>query len=243
MKHFVIADIHGCYLEYKHLLEKINLSSEDTVIILGDCIDRGEEPIKVLKDIMNRPNFIHILGNHEIMMMTAIRPLMQEITNESVHSLEGKDDLYFSFGDWMNNGGDTTLQQFSALERWEQEDILCYLEECSAYETIEHNGNLYILAHAGLNNFSADKELDEYTVGDFVWARTDYKRQYFPSGKIFLVTGHTPVQYIRKDKQPIVYTENNHIAIDCGCVFGGRLAAYCIETGKTIYVDSSEIER
>ncbi len=237
MKHYIIADIHGCYTEYKLLLEKINLSSEDTVIILGDCIDRGSEPIKVLKDIMNRPNFIHILGNHEIMMMTALHPLMQEITNESVHSLEGNDDLYFAFGDWMNNGGETTLQQFSSLEKWEQEDILCYLEEeCPAYETIENNGNLYILTHAGLNNFSADKELEEYAVGDFVWGRTDYERQYFPSEKIFLVTGHTPVQYIRKDKQPIVYTENNHIALDCGCVFGGRLAAYCIETGNTFYV-------
>lgn len=219
------------------LLEKLNLSEEDTVLILGDCIDRGSEPIKVLKDIMNRPNFIHILGNHELMMMTAIRPLMQEITNESVHSLESNDDIFFAFGDWMNNGGETTLQQFSVLERREQEDILCYLEECYAYETIEHNGNLYILAHAGLNNFSVDKELDEYSVEDFIWGRTDYGKQYYPSERIFLITGHTPVQNIRNDKQPIIYKNNNHIAIDCGCVFGGRLAAYCIETGKTVYVN------
>lgn len=176
-------------------------------------------------------------------MMTAIRSLMREITNESIRSLEGNDNLYCAFGDWMNNGGDTTLQQFSSLERWGQKDMLCYLEECSAYEIIEHNGNLYILTRAGLNNFFAGKELDEYTVGDFVWERTDYERQYFPDGKIFLVTGHTPVQYIRKNKQSIVCTENNHVAIDCGCIFGGRLAAYCIETGKTIYADSSNIER
>ncbi len=70
---------------------------------------------------------------------------MQEITAESVHSSEGNDDLYFAFGDWMNNGGEVALRQFSSLERWEQEDILCYLEECYAYETVEHNGNLYIL--------------------------------------------------------------------------------------------------
>lgn len=72
---------------------------------------------------MNGPGYIHILGNHEIMMMTAIRSLMREITNESIRSLKGNDDLYCAFGDWMNNGGDTTLQQFSSLERWEQKDM------------------------------------------------------------------------------------------------------------------------
>lgn len=45
MRHYIIADIHGCYMGYKQLLKKINLSSEDTVMIWGDCIDRGSEPI------------------------------------------------------------------------------------------------------------------------------------------------------------------------------------------------------
>lgn len=235
---YIIADIHGCFLEYKLLLEKLNLTDNDSVYILGDCIDRGEEPIKVVKDIMNRSNFTYILGNHEWMMLTAIRPLMQEITNQSINSLEINDNLYLAFGDWINNGGETTLQQFLALEQWEQEDMMCFLEECQAYETIEYEGKLYVLVHAGLGNFSLNKELDEYSVVDFIWGRTDYKKQYFPNGKIFLVTGHTPVQLIREDKQPIIYTKNNHIGIDCGCVFGGKLAAYCIETGEAVYVDA-----
>ena len=36
-----------------------------------------------------------------------------------------------------------------------------------------------------------------------------------------------------------VFMENGHIAIDCGCVYGGRLAAYCIETGEVEYVDGA----
>ena len=238
MKHYIIADIHGCFKEYKTLIELLPLTSEDQVYILGDSIDRGSEPIKVLKDIMNRPNFNYILGNHEFMMLTAVRPLMQEITSKSIQSLEMNDDLYLAFVDWMNNGGEITLQQFLALERWEQEDILCYLEEAQVYETIEHEDKLYILAHAGLGNFSIDKELDEYSPSEFVWERTDYKKQYFQDGKIFLVTGHTPVQVIREDKLPLIYTEHNHIAIDCGCVSGGRLAAYCIETEVAFYVEA-----
>jgi serine/threonine protein phosphatase 1 len=38
---YVIADIHGCYEQYKALLEKINFSASDTLYVLGDVIDRG----------------------------------------------------------------------------------------------------------------------------------------------------------------------------------------------------------
>ncbi|MCI8923553.1 MAG: hypothetical protein HFI45_06070 [Lachnospiraceae bacterium] len=53
-----------------------------------------------------------------------------------------------------------------------------------------------------------------------------------------MVTGHTPTSLIREDGLPLVYQENGHIAIDCGCVFGGRLAAYCIESAEINYVKS-----
>ncbi len=29
-----------------------------------------------------------------------------------------------------------------------------------------------------------------------------------------------------------IYHKNNHHAIDCGVVYGGRLAAYCLDTEK-----------
>ena len=111
-----------------------------------------------------------------------------------------------------------------------------YLETSTPYETLEKQGCLYILVHAGIDHFSLDKELDEYDPEDFLWSRTDYQRRYFPSHRIVLVTGHTPTPCIRPDKKPLVYTENGHIALDCGCVFGGSLAAYCLDTGEVTYV-------
>lgn len=93
------------------------------------------------------------------------------------------------------------------------------------------------MVHGGLGNFDSSKELDEYEPEELMWERPDYNREYFPGGRIVLVTGHTPTPYIREDKLPLVYEGNGQLAIDCGCVFGGKLAAYCIETGKTIYVD------
>lgn len=118
----------------------------------------------------------------------------------------------------------------------EQREILEYLEDAAPYAMLEEKNFLYVLVHAGIENFSVDKELDEYDPTDFLWVRTDYGRRYYPSKRIFLVTGHTPTPLIRKDKKPLIYQENGHIAIDCGCVFGGTLAAYCIETEQVAYV-------
>lgn len=237
MLRYIVSDIHGCQKEYHQLLQKIQFSDEDELYILGDAVDRGPEPIGVLKDCMGRPNVFYILGNHDVMMLSVLRPLLKEITEESISDLP--DDILLRYADWMRNGGEVTFQQFRKLSHAEQEDILCYLEEASVYETLEQNGQLYILVHAGLNHFEPTKELDEYALHDLIWVRANYDRPYFPGKKIHLVTGHTPTPLIRADRKPLVYQEKGHIAIDCGCVFGGKLAAYCMETGETTYVDGT----
>lgn len=33
-----------------------------------------------------------------------------------------------------------------------------------------------------------------------------------------------------------IIRRNNHIAIDCGCVYGHFLAAYCMETEEEFYI-------
>ena len=68
--------------------------------------------------------------------------------------------------------------------------------------------------------------------------RADYKKRYYSDKDKYLITGHTPVMAIRKDKQALVYEELGHIAIDCGCVFGKRLAVYCVDTGEAYYVEA-----
>ena len=74
---YVIADIHGCYKEYRELLEKVGFSDTDTLYVLGDALDRGPEPMAVILDMMDRPNVYYILGNHDLLMMTLMKKLAQ----------------------------------------------------------------------------------------------------------------------------------------------------------------------
>lgn len=233
---YIISDIHGCYEEYKALLEKINFSDKDELYVLGDAMDRGPEPIKVIQDLMSRPNVTYIIGNHDYIMLRLMKRLMVEITEENWESHLTEEDLIdYSF--WMNDGGDVTVRQFRILSEWDRMDILDYLEEASVYEVLEHEDNRYVLVHAGIFDFEEGKDLGKYFFTSFIFHRADYSRRYFVDGRTYLVTGHTPTVHIREDKQPLVYEGNGHIALDCGCVFGGKLAAYCVETGEVTYVD------
>ena len=64
-----MSDIHGCYKEFIKMLQLINFSENDTLYILGDVLDRGENPLEILEYIMNHGNIILLMGNHENMML------------------------------------------------------------------------------------------------------------------------------------------------------------------------------
>lgn len=233
---YIISDIHGCYDQYIQLLDKINFSEEDELFILGDVVDRGPEPIKVLQDMMNRPNVTLILGNHDFIMYTMMKKLSVEITAENVEThLKAEDLLGYSL--WLQDGGGVTAEQFRKLSYVEKMDMLDYISEASLYEILEHNGKQYILVHAGLANFHPDKDMDEYDLYELLEERIDYSKRYYPDEKTFIVTGHTPTVYISGWNKSEVYQQNGHIAIDCGCVGGGKLAVFCIETEEVTYAD------
>lgn len=48
-------------------MELINFSDEDKLFVIGDVIDRGLERIKIIRDIMSRPNVHMFIENHEFM--------------------------------------------------------------------------------------------------------------------------------------------------------------------------------
>lgn len=89
---YVISDIHGCY-EYIELLEKIRFSKEDELYVPGDVVDWGPEPIKVLQDMMLRPNVYPILGNHDYMALKILRKMNVEIREENVEKHLAEKDL------------------------------------------------------------------------------------------------------------------------------------------------------
>jgi hypothetical protein len=65
MQTLVIGDIHGCYVELLALLEKAGLGDGDSIIAVGDIVDRGPETPQVLDYFRQMPNARTLMGNHE----------------------------------------------------------------------------------------------------------------------------------------------------------------------------------
>lgn len=233
---YIISDVHGCYDQLMELLETINFNEDDDLYLLGDVVDRGPEPIKTLKFLMSRDNIHLILGNHDYTMFGLFYELLSKY-----ETLENDDDLTLDeLNDvmrWARDGGAVTINQFLEQPIDVQMDIMEYLMNASLYEELDFADKKYILAHAGIFNYEKDKPLDQYVPVDFLYERANYNERLFDDKDCYLITGHTPVVFIRPDGKPEIYKGNGHIAVDCGCVYGGKLAAYCIETDEEFYVD------
>jgi serine/threonine protein phosphatase 1 len=94
MSTYVMSDLHGEYRKFLAMLAKIDFSEEDTLYVLGDVIDRGEEPIALLTDLSQRSNVIPLVGNHEVMMLDVMEGLMVEIREDNYASHMTPDMLH-----------------------------------------------------------------------------------------------------------------------------------------------------
>lgn len=230
---YVISDIHGYYGKFIEILNLIKLKETDTLYVLGDIVDRGPNPIKTLLKLMEMPNAVCIVGNHELMALDGLRFLNTQITAESVNAIDT--EVLGNLIDWQCNGGETTIEEFKQLDPEMRQEILDFMMEFSMYEELTVNGQQYLLVHAGLGDYSPEKSIEDYSLKNLVWDRADYNTQYFED--TIVITGHTPTQYIEGNPNPgRIYKNLNHIAIDCGCAMpDGRLAAICLETGEEFY--------
>ena len=64
-----IGDIHGRLTKLEGLMEQIGPKTDDTLVFLGDYIDRGAHSYEVVEYVIqlkkNFPNVITLRGNHE----------------------------------------------------------------------------------------------------------------------------------------------------------------------------------
>ena len=232
---YVISDIHGEYDRFLEILRLIDLKEEDTLYVLGDVLDRGPHPIKTLLKLMEMPNVICIVGNHELMALDGFRFLDKPITEENVDAIDA--EAIGNLTDWQRNGNASTLKEYRALSPEMRQEVVAFIMDFSMYEELTVAGQKYLLVHAGLGGYAPEKKIEEYSLKNLVWDRADYETKYFDD--TIVITGHTPTQYIAGNPNPgRIYRHNNHIAIDCGCSMpGGCLAAICLETGEEFYTD------
>lgn len=234
MSTYVMSDIHGNYDTYMKMLEKIHFSDADMLYILGDILDRGPHPMKIVLDLMKRTNVVCLAGNHEYMALECLRFLLEEVTESNLEKLDA--GILGKLSNWMLNGSASTTDEFHKLDVQTRKEVVEFLSEFDLYEEVRVKDKVYLLVHAGLGNFSPERPIREYELYELVWERPDYETPYYPDK--YVITGHTPTECIPGNPRPgYIYRKNHHIAIDCGAGFGGRLACLCLETEEEFYVE------
>ena len=182
---------------------------------------------------MRRANVHGLIGNHELMCVSCLDWLSQEITGDAIAKLSEAKLRQLEI--WLRNGAAVTIREFQALSRSEQKAIMRYLLDLAAYEELHIGGKSFLLVHGGLGRFSADKPLSAYDLNELVWTRPDCSVPWTDDPDRYMVVGHTPTQLISGKAE--IFWKNQYIFIDCGaCMEGGVLACLCLDTMKAFYV-------
>jgi serine/threonine protein phosphatase 1 len=162
-----IGDIHGCHVALKTLLEQLALSPGDTVIVLGDVVDRGpgtNEAIDQLLGLQRSCSLIFLMGNHEEMMLDA----------RNGHRIEQA---------WLRFGGRETLESYGGGYGMIPEAHWKFLESGRDYWETERE----IFIHA---NLEPGVELPNQTAEWLRWTRLSGNETPREGGKR-VICGHT----------------------------------------------------
>lgn len=208
-----IGDIHGCHKELSALLARLEPTSDDKLILLGDLINRGPDSRRVL-DIAREAKALCLMGNHELRLLEHRRSNNQtklKETDAATLSVLQKADWAF-------------------LESMQ----LTYLSE--EHDTLfVHGGFLPGIPWAGqdANTVTRIQVIDS--------AGQPAKRADCPNGEVwadlwsgppFVVYGHTP--------RPDIYKLKWSAGIDTACVMGGHLTAYVLPDRRFVQVRAKQ---
>lgn len=231
---YAISDLHGCYGKYIKMLEKIEFHTDDTLYILGDIVDRGPDGIKIWQDIIERKNIIALRGNHDFLAYWLLKKLRKASDSECL-DFERDDRFAEIYQSWIFDGGLPTEEQFNKLNEAEQNKILSHMRCMPIYDEIEVGKKKFFLAHT-VPGKKRMQDFHSLLWQEFIIGEPEYEREYFPDK--FIVTGHTPTGLIDPQYKGRIWQRNNHIAIDCGAVFGNPLGCICLDTLEEYYTDT-----
>lgn len=226
---YVISDLHGYRIEkLKELLEKANFNENDYLYILGDVIDRnGDGGIGVLQWLIKQPNAELIMGNHEAMLL-ACDFIFENVTDAFLEDFDEKKNRLLI--NYLFNGGGVTLRNLAKLDINARYDIVNYLHKRPLYKEVNVNGEKYILVHAGLDNFSPDKKINDYSANELLWAEPELNDEYYDY--IHTVFGHTPTYLFGEQYNGKIVETRTWTCIDCGAASGNEPVLFRLDDKK-----------
>ncbi len=169
-----VGDVHGCDTALATLLDQVAPAAADTLVFLGDLVDRGPDTRRVLDMVVHlhhRCRVVVILGNHEELMLNALNGLDRRV--------------------WLVFGGREALDSYDGSVKNIPQSHIDVMESARAYW--ETPSTIFI--HANLNPAVPLEQQDGIHLR---WTHlTGDERPFDPQRRV--ICGHTP----QKDGYPL----------------------------------------
>lgn len=217
----VIGDIHGGYKALLQVLQRARLTTDDTIIFLGDYVDGWSESPEVIDhliELVKTHHCIYLRGNHDELLLDWLKHGNISPT-------------------WLIHGGEVTMKAYADISEQKKREHIAFIEGLKNYY-LDDNKRLFL--HAGFTHIKGIEY--EYFPALFYWDRTLWETALslnpalkmddvlYPSRlkhyhEIYI--GHTPTVRIGKS---VPVNAANVWNLDTGAAFDGPLTIMDIET-------------
>lgn len=263
MPTYAIGDIQGCFDELQELLSVIGYDRhKDRLWFVGDLVNRGPKSLETLRFVRDLgSSAVTVLGNHDLHLLTLAEGLAERRHDDTLDDVLAAPDRG-PLLDWLRSRpllhreGDFVLVHAGLLPQWsvskaaglarEVEDELQgpgfrgFLSELYGSkpdrwsDALQGMDRLRVIVNAmtrlrfcsadGIMEFQTKGEAHSAPSGFFPWFEVP-ERQY--KGAV-VICGHWSALGVR--------TQSDLVAIDSGCVWGGKLSAFRLEDRRLFQV-------
>lgn len=256
MAYYAIPDIHGNLSGLVEATESVLAKMDkdkDTIIYLGDYIDRGDDSLGVLKYLFNlqkkygKDKIVCLKGNHDDMFLRFLQNpkeinfLLNDYKLKTLRSFIGD---YFSLCDFilsynyeivdMITREDYTFKVINYIKDSNKELLTWYSNLPLYFDRIAEDNLLFI--HAGIEEKILGIDWKQYTTeNQMIW---NYPPNYgFNPYGFSVVCGHVMTnEFWKFSEEPCydIYVSGNHYYLDGASPFNKKLNILKIDNGEFI---------
>ncbi|MDZ4729078.1 MAG: symmetrical bis(5'-nucleosyl)-tetraphosphatase [Xanthomonadales bacterium] len=266
MATYLIGDIQGCYDPLQRLLEKLNFDpSEDRLWSCGDLVNRGGQSLEVLRLLASMGDRVTVtLGNHDLYLLAddsrfphgnsrnhEFREVLKAADREALMNWLRHQPMAFKSAEHK-----LLMVHAGVVPQWAESDTLAYAAEVEQVLRSDQHHEFFLRMTKGKGRgWNPNKTGIERqrmiaailtrirfcdTHGKVLWDasgppgslplpwRPWFRHPHRATREVFMVFGHWAALGLR--------IRNRFIALDSGCVWGGRLSAYRLEDQQLIQV-------
>lgn len=269
MATYAVGDIQGCFASLQALLEKCSFSPEfDHLWLVGDLVNRGPRSLDTLRFVKSLGDrAVTVLGNHDLSLLMAAEGFGKRHRSDTIDDIlaaPDRDELlhWLRHQRLMHVQGDYAMVHAGLLPAWSVAEARARAGEVEqalqAANYREFLANMWgsepggwdpgltgwprlrvivnamtrmrFCSPAGEMDFKAKGELSQAPAGYLPWFEVPGRC----SAAAVLVTGHWSALGLR--------LEPNLLALDSGCLWGGKLSTLRLEDRALFQVDCAADE-